>query len=49
MLIVFCVKRPSEEGSPLEWGEELCGSSSCLEGILSLPMFLLSDGSLIQK
>ena len=37
-------------------GIELCGSSSCLEGlrsllntegILTLPMFLLSDGSLI--
>ena len=57
MLIVFCVKRPSEEGAPLEWGIELCGSSSCLgglrsllntEGILPLPMFLLSDGSVIQ-
>ena len=40
----------------LGWGIELCGSSSCLEGlrsllntegILTLPMFLLSDGSLI--
>ena len=57
MLIVFCVKRPSEEGVPLGGGIELCGSSSCLgglrsllntEGILTLPMFLLSDGSLIQ-
>ena len=57
MLIVFCVKRPSEEGAPLGVGIELCGSSSCLgalrsllntEGILTLPMFLLSDGSLIQ-
>ena len=56
MLIVFCVERPSEEGAPLGWGIELCGSSSCLEGlrsllntdgILTLPMFLLSDGSLI--
>ena len=56
MLIVFCVKSPSEEGAPLEWGIELCGSSSCLgglrsllntEGILILPMFLLRDGSLI--
>ena len=37
-------------------GTKLCGSSSCLgalrsflntEGILTLPMFLLSDGSLI--
>ena len=41
---------------PLGWGIELCGSSSCVgglrsllntEGILTLPMFLLSDGSLI--
>ena len=57
MLIVFCVERPSEEGAPLDGGIELCGSSSCLgglrsllntEGILTLPMFLLSDGSLIQ-
>ena len=57
MLIVFCVERPSEEGAPLGWGIELCGSSSCVgglrsllntEGILMLPMFLLSDGSLIQ-
>ena len=56
MLIVFCVERPSEEGVPLGWGIELCGSSCCLgglrsllntEGILTLPMFLLSDGSLI--
>ena len=57
MLIVFCVVRPSEEGAPLGWGIELCGSSSCLghlksllntEGILTLPMFLLSNRSLIQ-
>ena len=56
MLIVFCVKRPSEEDAPLSGGIELCGSSSCVgglrsslttEGILTLPMFLLSDGSLI--
>ena len=56
MLIVFCVKRPNEEGAPLGEGIELCGSSSCLgglrsllntEGILTLPMFLLNDGSLI--
>ena len=41
----------------LGWGIELCGSFSCpsvlrsllnTEGILTLPMFLLSDGSLIQ-
>ena len=57
MLIVFCVKRTSEEGSPLGGRIELCGSSSYLgglrhllntEGILILPMFLLSDESLIQ-
>ena len=57
MLIVFCVERPSEEGTPLGEGIELCGSSSCVgglrsllntEGILTLPMCLLSDGSLIQ-
>ena len=51
MLIVFCVERPSE-GAPMGGGIELCGSSSCLEGlrsllniegILTLPMFLLSD------
>ena len=56
MLIVFCVKKPIEEGAPLGWGIELCGSSSCLgglrsllniEGILTLPVFLLSDGSLL--
>ena len=56
MLIVFCVERPSEVGAPLGWQIELCGSSSCLgglrsllntKGILTLPMFLLSDGSLI--
>ena len=41
---------------PLGGGIELCGSFSCLgglrislntEGILTFPMFLLSDGSLI--
>ena len=56
VLIVFCVKRASEEGAPLGGGIELCGSSSCLgglrsllntEGILTPPMLLLSDGSLI--
>ena len=54
---VFCVERPSEEGVPLDGGIELCGSSNYLEGlrsllntegILTLPMFLSSDGSLIQ-
>ena len=57
MLIVFCIERPSEEGAHLGKGIELCGISSCLEGlrsvlnaagILTLPMFLLSHGSLIQ-
>ena len=42
--------------SPMGGGIELCGSSSCLgalrsllntEGILTLPVFLLSDGSSI--
>ena len=55
VLIVFGVERPSEEGYPLGREIELCGSShqggwkSLLntEGILTLPMFLLSDGSLI--
>ena len=56
MLIVFCIERLSEEGAPLGGGIELNGSSSYLEGlrsllntegILTLPMFLLSDGSLI--
>ena len=56
MLIVFCVERPSKEGAPFGWEIELCGSSSCLGGlrsllntdrILTLPVFLLSDGSLI--
>ena len=36
MLIVFSVERPSEEGALLGWGIELCGSSSCLEGLSSL-------------
>ena len=57
MLIVFCIKRPSEKGAPLGGGVEIYGISSCLgalrgllntEGILTLPMFLLSDGSLIR-
>ena len=56
VLIVFCVERPSKEGAPLGWGIELCGCSICLgglrsllntEGILTLQMFLLSDGFLI--
>ena len=59
MLIVFCVERPSEEGAPLGWGIELCGSSSCLgglrslmnsEGILTLPMSLpITKCHLLQK
>ena len=49
MFIVFCVERLCE-------GIELCKSCSCVgglrsllntEGILTLPMFLLSDGSLM--
>ena len=56
MLIVFCVERPSKESAPWGGGIELCGSSCCLgglrsllntKGILTLPMFLLSDRSLI--
>ena len=56
MLIVFCVERPNKGSALLGWGIELCGISSCLEGlrsllntegILTLSMFLLSDGSLI--
>ena len=56
VLIVLCWKTKSRRCSP--WvGIELCGSSSCLgslrsllntKGILTLPMFLLSDGSLTQ-
>ena len=57
VFIVFCVERPSEGGTPFGGGLELCGSSSCVggfrsllntEGILTLPMFLLNGGSLIQ-
>ena len=57
MLVVFYVERPSEEGAHLGWGIELYDCSSCLGGlrslldtevILTLPMFLLSDESLIQ-
>ena len=57
MLIVFCDERPRKKVAPLGGGIELCGSSSCVgglssllntEGILTLPMFLLSGGSLIQ-
>ena len=57
MLIVFCVERQSEEGSTLGLMIKLCRRSTCVgglrrllntEGILTLPMFLLSDISLIQ-
>ena len=57
MLIVFCVERTSKEGAPLGRGIELSESCSCVEGlrilfntegILTFPMFLLSDGSLIR-
>ena len=57
MLIVFCVERPREEGASHGWGDRTIRRSSCVwglrillntEGILTLPMFLLSDGSLIQ-
>ena len=57
MLISFSVERPREQGVPLGNGMGLCGCSSCvrglksllnIEGILTLPMFLYSDGSLIQ-
>ena len=50
------LKRPSEEGAPLGGGIKLCGSSSGVgglksllntEGILTLLIFLLTDGSLI--
>ena len=58
MLIAFCVERPSEEGSSLRWGIELCWCSICVCGLKSLlnseqlltfPMFLLSKGSFIQR
>ena len=55
-MLSFMLKDQVKKVPP--WGGviELCGSSSCLEGlrslpntegILTLPMFLLSDGSLI--
>ena len=52
----FVLKDQMKKMPPLGGGIKLCGSSSCLgglrhllnvEGILTLPMFLLSDGSLI--
>ena len=55
--VVFCVTRPVMKVLPLGRGIELCGCSSCVGGlrslldteeILTLQMFLLSDGSLIQ-
>ena len=36
MLIVFCVERPSEEGTPLGGGIKLCGCSSCVLGLRTL-------------
>ena len=36
VLIVFCVERPSKEGAPLGGGIELCGSFSCVGGLISL-------------
>ena len=53
----FVLKDEVKKLPPLGGGIELCGHSSCLgalrslwntEGILTLPMFLFSDGSLIQ-
>ena len=50
------LKDHTKKVPPLDGAIELCGISSCLgglrsllntEGILTLPMFLLSDGSLI--
>ena len=46
MLIVICVKRPSEEGDPLGWGDRFEKFVET-EGILTLPKFLSSNGSLI--
>ena len=52
----FVLKEQVKNMPPLGGGIELCGISSCLggltswlniEGILTLPMFLLRDGSLI--
>ena len=52
----FVLKDQVTKVPSLGGGIELCGSSSCVgglrsllntEGILTLPMFLLSDGSLI--
>ena len=57
MTLCDVLKDQVKKMPPLGGGIELCGSSSCLgglrnslntEGILTLPMFLLSDGSLIQ-
>ena len=56
-MLSFVLKDQLKKVPPLGGGIELCGSSSCLgglrsllntEGILTLPMFLLSDESLIQ-
>ena len=56
-MLSFVLKDQVKKVPPLGVGIELCGCSNCLgglrslsntEGILTLPMFLLSDGSLIQ-
>ena len=53
---LWCWKTKWRRLPPLGWGIEICWCSSCVwglrsllntEGILTLPMFLLSDGSLI--
>ena len=57
MLIVLSVESLSKDGVPMGGRIEPCGGSSCLGGlrsllnteeILTLPMFLLNDGSLMQ-
>ena len=56
-MLSFVLKDQVKKVPPLGGGIELCGSSSCVggfrsllntEGILTLPMFLLRDGSLIR-
>ena len=56
-MLSFVLKDQVKKVPLLGVGIELCGCSNCLgglrslsntEGILTLPMFLLSDGSLIQ-
>ena len=57
MLLSFVLKDQVKKVPPLGRDIELCQSSSCVgglrsllnsEGVPNLPMFLLSDGSLIQ-